>query len=95
MADSSDDVTAEVTEKCRTFAADHAQIGLWAPILLLLMRVIQGAAIGGEVPGAWVFVSEHVPARHVGYACGTLTCGLTAGILLGSLVATRSPAKAS
>ncbi|MDE1168796.1 MAG: MFS transporter [Pseudomonas sp.] len=66
----------------------YAQIGLWAPILLLLMRVIQGAAIGGEVPGAWVFVSEHVPARHVGYACGTLTSGLTAGILLGSLVAT-------
>ncbi len=66
----------------------YAQIGMWAPILLLLMRVIQGAAIGGEVPGAWVFVSEHVPARHIGYACGTLTCGLTAGILLGSLVAT-------
>lgn len=66
----------------------YAQIGLWAPILLLLMRVIQGAAIGGEVPGAWVFVSEHVPPRHIGYACGTLTSGLTAGILLGSLVAT-------
>mgnify|MGYP002757878688 FL=1 len=66
----------------------YEQIGMLAPILLLLMRVIQGAAIGGEVPGAWVFVSEHVPARHVGYACGTLTCGLTAGILLGSLVAT-------
>ena len=66
----------------------YAQIGMWAPILLLLMRVIQGAAIGGEVPGAWVFVSEHVPARHIGYACGTLTCGLTSGILLGSLVAT-------
>jgi MFS family permease/uncharacterized membrane protein len=66
----------------------YAQIGLWAPLLLLLMRIIQGAAIGGEVPGAWVFVSEHVPARHIGYACGTLTSGLTAGILLGSLVAT-------
>jgi len=66
----------------------YAQIGMLAPILLLLMRVIQGAAIGGEVPGAWVFVSEHVPARNIGYACGTLTCGLTAGILLGSLVAT-------
>ena len=66
----------------------YAQIGMWAPILLLLLRVIQGAAIGGEVPGAWVFVSEHVPARNVGFACGTLTCGLTAGILLGSLVAT-------
>ncbi|KTC38725.1 MFS transporter, partial [Pseudomonas putida] len=66
----------------------YAQIGIFAPILLLLMRVIQGAAIGGEVPGAWVFVSEHVPRRNVGYACGTLTCGLTSGILLGSLMAT-------
>lgn len=66
----------------------YAHIGLAAPMLLLLLRVIQGAAIGGEVPGAWVFVSEHVPGRNIGFACGTLTCGLTAGILLGSLVAT-------
>ena len=66
----------------------YAQIGIWAPILLLLLRIVQGAAIGGEVPGAWVFVSEHVPAKHVGFACGTLTAGLTAGILLGSLTAT-------
>jgi MFS family permease len=66
----------------------YAQIGIFAPLLLLLLRVIQGAAIGGEVPGAWVFVSEHVPARHIGLACGTLTSGLTAGILLGSLMAT-------
>ncbi|WP_454727188.1 MULTISPECIES: MFS transporter [Cupriavidus] len=63
-------------------------IGLLAPLALLLLRVMQGAAVGGEVPGAWVFVSEHVPARRTGYACGTLTAGLTAGILLGSLVAT-------
>jgi MFS family permease len=48
---------------------------------------MQGAAIGGEVPGAWVFVTEHVPKRRVGFACGTLTAGLTGGILLGSLVA--------
>ncbi len=66
----------------------YAVIGIWAPLLLLALRVLQGAAIGGEVPGAWVFVSEHVPARHVGFACGTLTAGLTCGILLGSLVAT-------
>ncbi len=66
----------------------YAVIGIWAPLLLLALRVLQGAAIGGEVPGAWVFVSEHVPARHVGFACGTLTAGLTGGILLGSLVAT-------
>eukprot|EP01132_Coremiostelium_polycephalum_P021151 gene21151-25132_t len=68
----------------------YAQIGLWAPILLLLAKMAQGFSVGGEytVPGAWVFVSEHVPPRHIGYACGTLTSGLTAGILLGSLVAT-------
>jgi len=66
----------------------YAIIGIWAPLLLLLLRVFQGAAIGGEVPGAWVFVAEHVPRRHVGFACGTLTAGLTGGILLGSLVAT-------
>jgi MFS family permease len=65
----------------------YASIGIWAPLLLLGLRVLQGAAIGGEVPGAWVFVSEHVPPRHVGFACGTLTAGLTGGILLGSLVA--------
>jgi MFS family permease len=66
----------------------YATIGVWAPILLLICRMLQGAAVGGEVPGAWVFVGEHVPPSRAGLACGTLTAGLTAGILLGSLVAT-------
>jgi len=66
----------------------YAQIGLWAPLLLLLMRMVQGAAIGGEVPGSWVFVAEHVPAKRIGFACALLTVGLNLGILLGSLVAT-------
>ena len=65
----------------------YAQIGIWAPILLLLMRILQGAAVGGEIPGACVFVSEHVPRRVVGLASGTLISGFTIGILLGSLVA--------
>ncbi|QRK05387.1 MFS transporter [Archangium violaceum] len=65
-----------------------ATMGYGAPLALLVLRMLQGAAVGGEVPGAWVFVSEHVPARRVGFACGTLTSGLTFGILLGSLVAT-------
>ncbi|WP_338560969.1 MFS transporter [Erwinia sp. E_sp_B04_7] len=66
----------------------YATLGIAAPILLLLLRILQGAAIGGEVPGAWVFVAEHVPEKRIGFACGTLTAGLTAGILLGSVVAT-------
>ena len=66
----------------------YVSVGLWAPLALLLLRVLQGAAIGGEIPGAWVFVAEHVPANRTGLACGSLTAGLTSGILLGSLVAT-------
>lgn len=66
---------------------NYASIGVAAPLLLLAMRVLQGAAIGGEMPGAWVFVAEHVPASRYGLAVGTLTAGITGGILLGSLVA--------
>ena len=65
----------------------YAQVDVLAPILLLLLRIMQGAAIGGEAPGAWVFVSEHVPPRHRTLACGALSAGLCTGILLGSLVA--------
>ena len=65
----------------------YAQVGVLAPLLLLLLRVVQGIAVGGEVPGAWVFVAEHVPARRIGFACASLTSGLTVGILIGSLVA--------
>ena len=65
----------------------YAAIGLAAPLLLLLMRIVQGVAIGGEVPGAWVFVAEHVPEQRFGLGIGTLTAGLTVGILFGSLLA--------
>lgn len=66
----------------------YAVAGAAAPVLLLAMRMLQGVAIGGEVPGAWVFVAEHVPAHRFGLAIGTLTSGLTVGILIGSLMAT-------
>jgi MFS family permease len=65
----------------------YASVGLLAPLLLLVMRVVQGVAIGGEVPGAWVFVAEHAPRGRVGFACACLTSGLTVGILIGSLTA--------
>lgn len=61
-------------------------IGYAAPLLLLLMRVVQGIAIGGEIPAAWTFVSEHVPERRIGFANGLLTAGLSLGILLGALM---------
>ena len=66
----------------------YAYLGAWAPVFLLLLRILQGAAVGGEVPGAWVFVAEHVPPLRVGLACGISNAGFAGGILLGSLVAT-------
>lgn len=64
----------------------YASIGIFAPILLLLMRIVQGIAIGGEIPAAWTFVSEHVPEKRIGFANGLLTAGLSLGILLGALM---------
>lgn len=66
----------------------YATLGLAAPVLLLFLRVVQGIAIGGEVPAAWVFVAEHVPEKRIGFACASLTSGLTLGILIGSLMGT-------
>ena len=63
----------------------YAQIGLVAPLLLLLCRLAQGLALGGEVPGAAVFVAEHSPLRHLGFACSLVGAGLALGIFLGSI----------
>jgi MFS family permease len=69
----------------------YAMVGVWAPILLLLMRMLQGLAVAGEVPGSVVFVTEHVPASRVGFggAClfGALNFGLFLGALVGALTA--------
>ena len=80
---------------CIGFLPTYATIGVLAPVLLTLLRVIQGIAIGGEVPGAWVFVAEHVPRHRVGLACASLSSGLTFGILIGSLVAAAMSARMS
>jgi MFS family permease len=65
----------------------YRSIGALAPLLLLVMRVLQGTALGGEAPGGWVFGAEHASREHVGLAVGLLTSGLSLGILLGSMVA--------
>jgi MFS family permease len=65
----------------------YTMFGMAAPLLFLLCRVLQGLSVGGEVPGAWIFCSEHVRRDRVGLACGLLMSGLCTGILLGALSA--------
>jgi MFS family permease len=65
----------------------YSQAGLLASLLLISCRIIQGLAIGGEIPGAITFVYEHVLKSKRGLACGILFCGTTIGTFLGSSVA--------
>ena len=65
----------------------YETIGYAAPLFLILVRICQGIAIGGELPGAWVFIHEHAPAGHKHAFVGFLTGCVTGGILLGSFVA--------
>lgn len=65
----------------------YETIGYAAPLFLILVRICQGIEIGGELPGAWVFIHEHAPAGHKNAFVGFLTGCVTGGILLGSFVA--------
>src|ERR1700752_5383652 len=49
------------------FLPTYATIGVAAPILLLLIRILQGLALGGEDGGAAVYVAEHVPDERRGF----------------------------
>jgi MFS family permease len=63
----------------------YAQIGVIAPVLLLLCRMAQGLSLGGEIPGAAVFVAEHVSYKRMGLACSLVGSGAALGIFLGAL----------
>lgn len=63
----------------------YTQIGIAAPILLLIIRMIQGFALGGELPGSITFVFEHA-RRFKGFATGFLFLFINMGLVLGQLV---------
>lgn len=64
----------------------YQQVGLLAPVLLLILRVLQGFSVGGEIPGALVFVTETAPTMRRGFACSVVFFGINLGLLLGSFV---------
>jgi metabolite-proton symporter len=65
---------------------NYAQIGAWAPGLLIALRFIQGFALGGEWAGAVLMSVEHAPPGRRGLYGSFVALGLPAGIVLSNLV---------
>lgn len=68
------------------FLPTFNSIGYFAPVFLLSIRILQGIAMGGEFPGAFVFVYEHIPKQHRGFGIGIMSAATLFGILLGAIV---------
>lgn len=68
------------------FLPTYAQIGVFAPILLTLLRLIQGVSVGGELTTSISFIVEVAPANRRGFYGAWTTFSAVAGILLGSAV---------
>ena len=64
----------------------YATIGVWAPILLVLLRIIQGIGLGGEWGGASLMVVEHAPAARRGLYGSLVQIGFPLGLVLSTLV---------
>jgi metabolite-proton symporter len=65
---------------------DYASIGVWAPALLILFRLVQGFALGGEWGGAVLMSVEHAPAERRGFYGSVVALGLPMGIILSNAV---------
>ncbi len=61
-------------------------LGVAAPVLLVLFRLVQGFSAGGEMGGASAFVAEYAPPRRRGYLVAWVENGCILGFLLGSVV---------
>ncbi|MCJ8149590.1 MFS transporter [Shinella sedimenti] len=64
----------------------YASWGAAAPIILIVLRMLQGLALGGEYGGAAVYVAEHAPANRRGYFTAFIQTTATLGLLLSLVV---------
>ncbi|MDR0139628.1 MFS transporter [Metabacillus idriensis] len=63
----------------------YEMIGIWAPILLIALRLVQGLGIGGEWGGALLLATEYAPPKKRGFFGSIPQMGVTIGLLLGTL----------
>lgn len=68
------------------FLPTYASIGIAAPIILLLIRVLQGLALGGQYGGAATYVAEHVPDKKRGFYTSFIQITASLGFFLSLLV---------
>jgi MFS family permease len=64
----------------------YAQIGVWAAVILVLLRLVQGLALGGEYGGAAIYVAEHAPDNKRGLYTSWIQTTATLGFFLALLV---------
>jgi MHS family proline/betaine transporter-like MFS transporter len=70
------------------FIPNHDTIGIAAPILLVLLRLVQGFSTGGEYAGAATFIAEYAPDKRRGFYGSFLEFGTLGGFVLGASIAT-------
>jgi MFS family permease len=68
------------------FLPTYAQSGTTGPTLLILLRIVQGIALGGEYGGAAIYVAEHAPAAKRGASTGWIQASASFGLLAALLV---------
>ncbi|NUR06211.1 MAG: MFS transporter [Nocardioidaceae bacterium] len=71
---------------CVGLVPSYDQIGILAPILLVVLRVVQGFSTGGEYGGAATFMAEYAPDRRRGFFGSFLEFGTLAGFTLAALI---------
>ncbi|WP_063735481.1 MFS transporter [Streptomyces sp. RTd22] len=64
----------------------YATIGVWAPVLLIVLRIVQGIAVGGEWGGGVLIVSEHAPSHRRGFYSAWSQSGIGLGFVLSASV---------
>ena len=72
---------------CIGLLPNYAQIGMIAPWLLVLMRMLQGLSLGGAFSGSMTFLVEHAPPRRRGLVGSASVASLVIGFMLGSVIA--------